>query len=341
MRAWMLPAAAAAAVLLAGCGDQAEAGDVIGANADIAGPTATVPLPSGTLAVTVGEPTKELDEDLVGGQPTTVDGGRYVGVQWDFDQRIGGGAEVVVPLTGQVKAPVVWLVSDGHRYRVGSPYRVVLNGRGIQDIGLGRQYVAVEGDSDNLRLEVDYDGLTQRVDLPSGKVYATQARALEDIPTQGVRACRPAGKVDGQGLTDVPISCHANATARLPYVAGLGWAKPGHEWAVVDLSVGFGPDPPSWKRPGRPGSVQYAVFGPPEWTFTVDGRPEARTILNRDQANDPDFALRLLAFDVPVGRPATLQVRQRARLAAENVTDADFDEFPRDVTIDATSDVEI
>jgi hypothetical protein len=73
-------------------------------------------------------------------------------------------------LAGNVSPTTISLVADGRPYRVGSAYNVVLGGRGIQDFGRRSQYVAVEGDGDDLRLEVGYDGLTQQVELPSGKL---------------------------------------------------------------------------------------------------------------------------------------------------------------------------
>jgi hypothetical protein len=339
-RPYLLIALAAVAVL-AGCGGS-KPGAVITSNDDIAGTSATVQLPSGTLDVTVSKPLDDVEKADVGGQPTDVDGGRYVGVSWDFNQRSGGNAAVIIPLAQTVKPARISLVADGHRYPVADAYNVALSGRGIQDVAARDRYVAVEGDSDELRLEVTYDGLAQQVEFPSGKVRATRATALADIrQTREVQKCRALGEPDLHGLTKVPIDCRANATARLPYVAGLGWAKPGREWAVVDVAAGIGPGQAQWKRPGRDGSVRYVVFGRPKTTFAVDGKPPARTILDRDQPDDFDYSLRLLAFDVPAGRPATLRVQQSIELAGSNLTDADLADAPRDVDLVVHGELEI
>jgi hypothetical protein len=333
--------ALAAVAVFAGCGGS-KPGDVIPSSDDVVGTSATVQLPSGTLDVTVSKPLDEVDKDAVGGQPTDVDGGRYVGISWDFDQRSGGSAAVVLPLAETVEPARIALVADGHRYPVADAYNVVLDGRGIQDVAARDRYVAVTGDPDELRLEVTYDGLTQQVEFPSGKVRATQATALADIPqTRDVQRCRALGEPDLHGLTEIPFDCRANATARLPYVVGLGWAKPGREWAVVDVAAGIGPGQAEWKRPGRRGSVRYVVFGRPKATFTVDGKPPARTILDRDQPDDFDYVLRLVAFDVPAGRPATLRVQQKIELAGSNLTDADLADAPRDadLVVDAELDI--
>jgi hypothetical protein len=88
--------------------------------------------------------------------------------------------------------------------------------------------------------------------------------------------------------------------------------------------------------------VRYEVFGEPASALTVDGRAPARTILDRDRPSDWRYALRMLAFDVPAGRPAALRVRQRFELAAGNVLDADLaDHLPLDVAIAVDGEVEI
>jgi hypothetical protein len=317
--------ALAAVAVLAGCGGGPKPGTVVESTTDIPGREATVALPSGALTVKVSEPTDR-------------DGGRAVGVSWSFDQRIGGPAVVTTALAGQVKPTTVRLVADGHVYDLGSVYNVVAGGRGIQERGPRRAYVTVAGDPKDLRLEVDYDGLAQRVSYPAGQVSASPATALRDLQPARDRACAAATAQDREGLTRLPLHCMVNGSVRLPYVAGLGWAKDGHEWAVVDVTSGIS-GIPEWKRPGRPGRVRYVVFRREISDFTVNGQHAVKVLRDTKVASaggDDAEVQGLLVYDVPAGQPAQLDIHQRFELAADNVLDADLADkrLPQDAVVD-------
>jgi hypothetical protein len=336
MRLWVSLVALAAVVALAGCGG-AKPGTVVESNTAIAGRSASVSLPSGDLTVWVGKPVKDVG-DVVGGEPSSVDGGRYVGVSWSFDQRVGGPAVVTQALAGQVKPMTVRLVADGRAYDVGSVYDVVADGRGIRDRGKRSAYVAVKGDPKRLWLEVTYDGLTQRISYPAGKVWATRASALKDLKPAGERACDADGTQDREGLTRLPLHCVVGASTRLPYVAGLGWAKDGHEWAVVDVTSGIS-GIPEWKRPDRPGRVRYVVFRREISDFTVNGQHAVKVLRDTkvgSAAGDDAEVQGLLVYDVAAQRPAQLDIHQRFELAADNVLDADLADkrLPQDAVVD-------
>lgn len=87
-------------------------------------------------------------------------------------------------------------------------------------------------------LQVEYDGVTQSVDLETGVVEGDQGAQLKDLESASTtldRRCpADAFKPKEAALTH---ECGVRAVHVLPYVAGSGWAPNGQTWVVVDADI--------------------------------------------------------------------------------------------------------
>lgn len=223
---------------LAACGDDAEApgqelGELIQARTtvDVKGkPRADVVLPTGVLQVRAGDPVRSVDagdtRDLEA--VTAPAGSVLVPLSWSYRSKPLSDLAV---LFGEDQSVSVEIVSGGSRYTIAPP---------AADAG-GRNndafYVTVEGDAKKLSLAVDYAGVSQTVDLTTGKVKPGRARglyALRDYRTKE-STCPSTKWIDlGEQWTQT-FGCVTNRPLISPFVDGR-WAPPGRTFLVIGLT---------------------------------------------------------------------------------------------------------
>lgn len=207
---------------LSGCGgEHAAAGTTIRTEKAPTGTPVTLVSPLGTATVTVGEPVgsigKEQANDLKSHHAP--DGGAFVPVTWSFSYA----AAFPASRTGAIEVPATLsLVAGGHRYdlqRIGRSVGATVP-----------EYVAVASSKD-LQVGLTYDGLTQTVDVATGKRHAGAAEALYDA--------KPTTIDCGKGWsTSIPIKAPMACSLQVAVVPWAGsWASAGHEYVVVQADI--------------------------------------------------------------------------------------------------------
>jgi hypothetical protein len=213
-----------------------------------------VMLPTGRLAVTVGEPTRELPRDATATGSVSRrdvekvgDFGRYLGVGWALtrprnDDRFAWDEKV------QRQVEVV-LVADGTRHDLRAGESDRSHGRFVTTKTV---YLALPGEPRDLSIEVTYDGLTQKLDPRTGERETGVAQPL--YGPAGAWTASPASVcasrfpgADGSGIPlaapgfefqekeDSLVRCVLAPPVPSPYVPGAGWARPGRTWLSVLL----------------------------------------------------------------------------------------------------------
>jgi hypothetical protein len=228
--ACLLPVAAG----LVACGEDdtgsTRPGDVVSAREPDQfedGERSKVMLPTGKLDIYLEEPTDTLSEDDTR-ELRAYDapaGATYVPLTWQYDT---SRFDQVADYLGTTAVPSVDLVTEGETYRLPPPKA---------EEPTDSYYVLVDGDAEDLALEVEFDGVTQTVDLAAGEVDPGRAEALYDLGN-----LRPSSEACGSDEwfptenTTVSYNCGLTGPLLLPYAAGR-WAKPGHEWLSVELAT--------------------------------------------------------------------------------------------------------
>ena len=128
-------------------------------------------VPSGRLDIRVGHPVMRLDEEATTEREvrTAPEGGVFLGITWTFGP---GDMHAFDKVFGQPLPLKMILTSGGKEYPLAPP-RLALTGAESD-----AYYVAVEGDGEDAVIEVEYAGVTQTLDLVSGKREAGDAKAL-------------------------------------------------------------------------------------------------------------------------------------------------------------------
>jgi len=230
-----------------------EVGDVVPARQDAQfegeGVESVVALPIGQLEVTAGAPVTEVSakdtrqlEKL-----QAPEGSVFVPITWQYDAATFGALAAYISTEA---TPAIDLVADGASYRLPAPEQT---GEGAESF-----YVLVQGDGDEPRLEVDFDGVTQQVDLTSGEVEAGRAEALYDLPKPRTKRLPCAGDTSYSraAVRAARFACSTTRPFRLPY-AGTGWAEDGGTWLVVTVRTTLG----LWNEVAqdlKSGAVYYA-----------------------------------------------------------------------------------
>ncbi|KQZ70678.1 hypothetical protein [Nocardioides sp. Root151] len=313
--------------------DVLEVGKTLPLDASPYGTEQTVLLPGSEVTVSVADPTDALDHDLV---------------SYDFDDpRSSRYRDLHAPKGGSL-VPVTWRIrAIGGFGRENDPnpieirlaagdQRVTVDSVKLEDPSdtldaLDPQFVviALRGKlaPDDLRIEVEYDGLTQVVDVASGTIDAGVAQALYEPQrhydagcTEVEDDCNVVAAKPGQALLPAGAGFTASYLTLYPYDSDLGWADEGSLWAGVLLQMfgGYAED--------RAGNSFYVTrqSGP---LFTLDGRRAVhRQRLSGGRSTtsgrvvfrvDVDAAPRELAFRqvfTLAERAGTLSVRARLPL---------------------------
>lgn len=303
------------APLLAACGDDEEpgatkVGDVIPANEDdqFEGARAsTVLVPTGELKVWLGKPVDTADrndtrqlEEL-----HAPDGAVLVPITWRMEKAFPDAAGFL----GKSPAAGVDLVSEGESYRLPAPDPGSEAGESF--------YVVVDGDGKDLSLDVDFDGVTQSVDLHSRKRDAGLAKPLYDIDEARLRP-EDCGSDDWHDER-VVYACELTGPLLLPYANGE-WADEGHQWLAVRLQTTLR----QWVIADGEGGGALYIGGRTKLEATLDEEKPVATFegaLNECPVpgNASCMAERLLIFDVEEGEvPTRLEVEQEYKLALLN-----------------------
>lgn len=261
------------------------AGDVIPASstAPVAGEPVYVMLPSGRAAVTVSEPTDEVPAAATsdGRELAAADGTVLVGVSWSLDRGAypdNINLQVVSPddVFGQPAPVAMRLVADGTPYDVPD---VGTLAEPVDERTGTAAWVAVPEGAETWELEVEYDGLTQTVDLGTGDIAPSAADPLyRDLPGESTRACDISGAYFA--------SCLVYSGVGYPYSSTAGWAAEGRSFAVVSVSLGEDTPTDLTLAGGRP--VQQLA----EQTFTtvVFSVSSGRTLALRGRTTRPSGA---------------------------------------------------
>lgn len=236
-----------------------------------------VGLPSGvlTLGLTSGlDPVSTGTASLAPEPDVTM-----IGLTWSFEPHPSSEARDVL-LDGQdprsLPQPAVSLLDGSEAIEVSISAQA------------GQSGGVVVGVTDPTGIEVEYDGLTQTVDLDTGAVGAGQAEGLTELGEATTTLRRACPARDFPPVEVLENGCRVEAVHRLPYILALGWAPNSQSWLVVDARINgaaamlLGGDlgtvlegaPPNVQRVAFvvAGNVSRSVdfdFGPPIGTVSV------------------------------------------------------------------------
>lgn len=325
----------APALASCGGGSGVEVGDVVPAREDAQfagkGVESTVALPIGRLEVTTGAAVTEVAaadtrqlEKL-----EAPDGSVFVPVTWQYDAATFGALSAYLDTDA---TPVIDLVADGASYRLPAPEA---SGEGAESF-----YVLVSGKGDDPRLEVDFDGVAQQMDLASGEVEPGRAASLYDLAKPKVKRfpCEPDVAYGRTTLRPPEFTCGVTRPVRLPY-AGDAWAEDGHSWLVVTVRTTLG----RWNEISddlKSGAVYYAASVESSYRL---GSTEATQVI-QDEANTtcPDPASNAsctaefhVVFDVEDKAPKALTIEQDYSLLLATVYGGGEHEAALDLTVTA------
>lgn len=293
---------------LAACGEDPgpSAGDVVAARSDdqfVDGRQSRLNLPTGQLVVNLGDATDTVGatdtrqrEDL-----TAAAGSTFLPITWRYDVDTYGDLTDYVAADGN---PTFTLVTDGADYRLPPP-----NPSGVDAESF---YVVVAGDGEDPTLEVEFDGVTQTLDLATGDRDEGQAAGLYDLKTRTAktRSCADDVTYDKEPVRPPGFNCTTTTAARLPYAAGE-WAADGRSWVVVSVTTSL----LRWDRvaaDGQSGAV-YLATGV-DSTFRLGKLEPVRVLDDTDNSTCPDpnrGCVRAfdLVFDVPADSEGSRNLR--------------------------------
>lgn len=220
--------------LLAACGeeqDSAKAGDIIKARVDNQfqdGKEATVALPTGRLLIHADKPVDSASGDDTRTRQTVdaPNGGALVPISWQYDPWGKGRLDSIIDTAD---SPSIDLVSDGEHYRLPPPE--------VDDEGGESFYVIVDGDAKSRSLEIEFDGVTQSVNLANGRTDKGEAAALYDVD-EGALKKEPCDEVKwfDSAREVAEFNCDRFGPVLTPYAAGE-WAPEGSLWLAVTLQT--------------------------------------------------------------------------------------------------------
>ena len=337
-RRWWLIGGAAVAVLalLAGgitylvrrggepAGTRYEVASLTSLAADQRLPGGVVQITSGRLEVDAGVPLRELPDptpiDVDREEPGRVGGfGRWVGVEWRFGIPPDPD-RLFDPARRQPLQFEVVLVADGVRHDLAAGETEDPN-RAEGYVRHKALYVALPGDPGTLTLEVAYDGVTQTLDLRTGKVEAGVAAPLY-ARTRWTATSKPCTDdevtIKAPGFAadrdDVEVECTLNQVAiGTPYLPGRGWAKPGRVWVTFQLRTQAGLAFVRWPSLADPDPALYRLQLR-STAVTAAGTAPALTTSYYQQGLEEQQAQNLMgayfSFDVPAGATSRVSVHQ-------------------------------
>ncbi|WP_322937165.1 hypothetical protein [Nocardioides bizhenqiangii] len=220
---------------LAACGEEQDtikAGDLIQASADDQfkdGKEATVTLPTGRLLIHTAEPVDSAtgDDTRTRQAVDAPSGAVLVPISWQYDPWDQGRLERIVDSSD---TPIVDLVTDEERYRLPPPE--------LGDEGGESFYVVVDGEAEDRSLEIEFDGVTQSVNLANGRTDAGDAAALYDIRDDALQkaSCDDDERWFDSVTVSAEFTCDRFGPVLTPYAAGE-WAPEGSLWLALTVQT--------------------------------------------------------------------------------------------------------
>ena len=327
--------------LLASCGDDessASAGDIIKARVDNQfknGKEAVVALPTGRLLIHASKPVESAssDDTRTREKVDAPEGGVLVPISWQYDPWNKGRLDAIIATTDN---PTVDLVADGDHYRLPPPQ--------LDDDGGESFYVIVDGEAKARSLEIDFDGVTQTVNLANGRTDEGDAAALYDVD-EGALKKEPCDEEQWFDSATVvaEFGCDRFGPVLTPYAAGK-WAPEGSLWLAVTVQTGM-----------RVYGVTNGLGGGARYTPrdvrlkpTIDGEKPAFVVSTDDKYDLCPVPVtsacgwsKHLIFEVPAEDgeqgPLTLDAAYRMKVA---VAWGGYD-APKTIEVDATEDLKI
>ncbi|KRA38621.1 MULTISPECIES: hypothetical protein [unclassified Nocardioides] len=303
---------------LAACGGgtDLEVGDVVPARDDaqfVDGTASSVTLPVGRLEVTLGKSTTQLaaSDNRQLEEIAAPDGSTFVPLTWQYDAATFG--EYADYITND-DGPTIDLVSDGASYRLPAPREM---GEGSTSF-----YVLVSGSGKEPSLAVDFDGVTQTLDLNTGERDTGAAAPLYDLeaPKDKRRPCQADVEFTTKRVAK-DFTCSVRRVARLPY-AGDAWAEPGHTWLVITIRTSIRRFDQVAKD-FRSGAVYFA--SDVESTFRLGDVEASAVIEDQDERVCPDVrqggctTVNHVVFDLADKASTRLTVEQNYELTLNSV----------------------
>lgn len=269
----------------------------------------TVMVPSGRLRVWLGQPVDSADSDetrqLEGLEAP--DGAVLVPITWRFERAFPDAHAFL----GETPAPGIDLVTEAGSYRLPAPE----TGSDVSE----SFYVVVDGDGEDLRLEVEFDGVTQTVDLRTRERRTGRASALYGLDHERLRSedCGSADWLE-EGQGGAAYACEVSGPLLLPYANGK-WAETGHRW----LAVGVRTTLRHWAVADLEGGGAFYYGTRTRLDGELGGKAPAAAFDGSQSAcpvegSSTCIADRLLVFDVTDDVPERLEIEQHFQLALLN-----------------------
>jgi len=297
---------------LAACGsggDSINAGDVVPARQDrqfIQDKESTLALPIGTLQIHAGAPrdtvaAKDTHELTAQQAPS---GLTYLPITWRYDQ---ASTQVYAHFLQTTALPVVTLHSGDAAYHLPMP---------VPDQGTESFYVLVKKSTAHPSLSVDFDGVSQSVDLTTGKRRSGRAAGLYGLSLRKPKAKKCNGSFTWSKVARATQTCKLTGPILLPYAGGK-WAEPGHEWLVLSVRTVLTTYTQAGASLGSAGT--YYALGV-DGSYRLNGKRPAAVIAGGGTC--PDVATGTCGFDNALvfdaaaahGRPSTLKVVEHYRM---------------------------
>lgn len=274
------------------------------------GKTKAILTPAGRLSVSFADPVTQVSKDDTTDRVSrdAPNGGTFVPMVWSFQ-----GDEIygeIADLFGDREPLEIELVADDVHYSLTPP----------PDGSLGRraQYVAVEGDGEDISLEVTYGTVPQALDIGSNRLYKGVAEDLYNLPRTKIK------------MQDCPIKewfrepgvfpqyeCRYATAIPSPYVANT-WVQPGHTWLAVTVTTNLA----LYATGELDGTLAtYRIVGNTELS-TVNGEDPLGTLHKTVTGGS---ATGTLVFDIKGKLPDTMHVLREYELTlngASGETDA-------------------
>lgn len=309
-----------ASALLSSCASEPpppKGGDIIKARTDdqFADRTeAMVALPTGRLLVRAGEPVRTASADQTRARESVdaPSGAVLVPVSWQYDPWDKGRLDRIFRTS---ETPRIDLVSEDQRYRLPPPDAADQDGSSF--------YVVVEGDADDSTLEIEFDGVTQTVDLTNAQVDEGDAADLYDIDDSRLvkQPCDDKRWFDGPTVV-VEFVCDRAGPVLTPYAAGQ-WAPAGSLWLAVAVELELR----SYNEANLLGGGARYLATHVEVTSDIDDAEPVFDLSTGDNADTCPVPAtracgwsRYLVFEVPADDgeqgPLDLEVAYQLRLAA-------------------------
>lgn len=232
-----------------GPAETADVGETIALRAAPYGRELTILLPGSEVTAIVGAPVDTIDNQLLDVE--------YDDARWsDSQDLVASDDGSLVPISWSIRAlggflrendptPIkIRLVAGDQRVDLASA--VLDDASASLDASTsGSVAVALDGesDTDDLAVEVEYDGLTQTAHVATGEIDAGVAQALYDVRnytagcTEVENPCAFRAADPASTLRPDRANFIASYVTLYPYDARLGWAADGTLWAGVRLQL--------------------------------------------------------------------------------------------------------